>query len=333
MALSSKPKGFYSSGFWADYLATQRSKLPTLPDIDDGFSHRVIRFLGGNPGDMQLQGTNTYLVGTGRSRILIDTGEGFPQWATNLTVYLDSHDIEISQVLLTHWHADHTGGVDDLLAYDPSITVHKNRPNKGQLAIADGQIFRTQGATLRAVVTPGHSNDHTCFVLVEENALFTGDNVLGHGYSVAEDLGAYTTSLRRMADLGCSTGYPGHGAVIGDLPQKLARYISQRDARERQVYATLAKETSLGSSRVTGGSIHGNSLDNMVSYTHGLSVADICLILYGKAVRDPATFESALKPLMSQVLFMLEEQGRVGFKLAGLDKETRYWFARDVACN
>jgi hydrolase len=321
---------------------------------------------------MQLQGTNTYLVGTGRSRILIDTGEvnsllstssvlnfstyalfghinpngtveltrtnqGFPQWATNLTVYLDSHDIEISQVLLTHWHADHTGGVDDLLAYDPSITVHKNRPNKGQLAIADGQIFRTQGATLKAVVTPGHSNDHTCFVLVEENALFTGDNVLGHGYSVAEDLGAYTTSLRRMASLGCSTGYPGHGAVIGDLPQKLERYISQRDARERQVYATLAKETSLGSSRVTGASIHGNkagnSLDNMVSYTHGLSVADICLILYGEAVRDPATFESALKPLMSQVLFMLEEQGRVGFKLAGLDKETRYWFARDVACN
>lgn len=255
----------------------------------------------------------------------------------NLTVYLDSHDIEISQVLLTHWHADHTGGVDDLLAYDPSITVHKNRPNKDQLPIADGQTFQTQGATLRAVVTPGHSNDHTCFVLVEENALFTGDNVLGHGFSVAEDLGAYTSSLRRMASLGCSTGYPGHGAVLGDLPQKLTRYISQRDARERQVYAALTKETSPISSRVTGGSIPvdeaGNSLDKMVSHAHGLSIADICRNLYGEVVRDPVTFESALKPLLSQVLFMLEEQGRVGFTLAGLDEDTRYWFARDVACN
>lgn len=233
-------------------------------------------------------------------------------------------------MLLTHWHADHTGGVDDLLAYDPSITVHKSRPDRDQLAIADGQTFRTQGATLRAVVTPGHSTDHTCFVLVEDNALFTGDNVLGHGYSVAEDLGAYTSSLRHMASLGCSTGYPGHGAVIRDLSQKLARYISQRDARERQVYTALAKETLAGFPRVTGSDIHDNKAGN--NLTRGLSIADICRILYGETFRDPATFESALKPLLSQVLFMLAEQGRVGFRLAGLDKETRYWFARDDIC-
>ena len=68
-----------------------------------------------------------------------------------------------------------------------------------QKAIADGQVFRVEGATVRAPFTPGHAHDHMCFELEEENALFTGDNVLGHGQSVFEDLGLFTKSLENMA--------------------------------------------------------------------------------------------------------------------------------------
>ncbi|KAK1244394.1 hypothetical protein MKX07_003193 [Trichoderma sp. CBMAI-0711] len=136
MASTTKPKGFYSAGFWTEYLSTQRTKLPDLADVGN-VSPCIVRFLGGNPGDMQLQGTNTYLIGTGNSRILVDTGEGFPQWAVNVTRYLEDHDISISHVLLTHWHADHTGGVADLLAHDPSISVHKHKPGKAWDVLLD----------------------------------------------------------------------------------------------------------------------------------------------------------------------------------------------------
>ncbi|KAK0757388.1 hypothetical protein N5P37_010110 [Trichoderma harzianum] len=334
MPSTTKPKGFYSSGFWTEYLTTQRNKLPELSEVDDDISDCIVRFLGGNPGDMQLQGTNTYLVGTGNTRILIDTGEGLPQWAVNLTRYLEDHDISISHVLLTHWHGDHTGGVADLLAHDPTIVVYKNQPNKGQQAIKNGQIFQTEGATLRAVLTPGHTTDHTCFVLEEENALFTGDNVLGHGYSVAECLGDYTTSLRFMVGLRCSVGYPGHGTVIRDLPRKMATYITQRDSREQQVYAALIQQASSsgqdsGRSNSSSSGSDSGSGDDEDDSEMGLSTSDIGLRLYGEVSKDAATFESALKPLLNQVLFMLAESGKVSSKLVGPDK-TRHWFAKGV---
>ena len=355
------PEKFYASPTWAGYLETQRSKLPVLSEVDDGLSDRVMRFLGSNPGSMQLQGTNTYLVGTGSTRILIDTGEvstralsavhpfincrhnqheqGAPQWARNVTGYLEDHDISISHVLLTHWHKDHTGGIADLLAHDSNITVYKHMPDLGQLDIVNGQIFQTQGATLRAVLTPGHSIDHMCFLLEEENVLFTGDNVLGHGYSVAEDLEAYTSSLRLMASLKCAIGYPGHGQVIPNLPQTIAKYLAQRVSREKQIYAVLTRQSSYsssssdlsnasspGASDSSDGGDDDEDGDIGMDTVQGLSTADIGSLMYGEVSKDRATFDSAVSPLLDQVLHMLLERGKVGSKLIGPD-HVRHWFA------
>lgn len=76
-------------------------------------------------------------------------------------------------MLLTHWHGDHTGGVPDLLRLYPELksSIYKNLPGKTQQPIYDGQLFEVEGATIRAVHTPGHSDDHMCFVLEEEQAL------------------------------------------------------------------------------------------------------------------------------------------------------------------
>ncbi|KAJ8102422.1 beta-lactamase-like protein [Lipomyces tetrasporus] len=136
-------------------------------------SPRVLRVLGQNAGKFTLQGTNTYIVGTGSHRLIIDTGQGIPEWANLISSVLAEQNITLSHVLLTHWHGDHAGGVPDLLRLYPHLndSIYKHSPSKTQQPIMDGQVFNVEGATVRALHSPGHSHDHMCFVIEEDNAI------------------------------------------------------------------------------------------------------------------------------------------------------------------
>ena len=220
-------------------------RLPHLPAIER-MSPRVIRIMGGNPSKFTLQGTNTYLIGTGSKRILLDTGEGNRLWPEILRQALSEEDVSIDQVILTHWHPDHVGGVKDVKESFPDVQVFKNRPDAGQLDIDDGQTFKAEGATLRAFYCPGHAIDHHAFILEEEDAMFTGDNVLGHGTAVFEDLATYIDSLERMQHQFSGRAYPAHGAVVDDGRAKIREYISHRKQREDEILAVLTQKPPNG---------------------------------------------------------------------------------------
>ena len=50
------------------------------------------------------------------SRVLIDTGDGQqPEYLENLSQTLRENSIELSSIILTHWHHDHVGGVPAIL--------------------------------------------------------------------------------------------------------------------------------------------------------------------------------------------------------------------------
>lgn len=129
--------------------------------------------------------------------------------------------------------------MEDLLHHCPEAKVYKNQPSAGQLDIADGQLFQTEGATLRAFYCPGHTVDHMALVLEEEDAMFTGDNVLGQGTAVFEDLPLYLDSLQRMEKQFGGRAYPGHGPVITDGRSKIEEYIKHRQQREEEVLKVL----------------------------------------------------------------------------------------------
>jgi len=168
------------------------STLPDLPPISR-LTPSIVRIVAQNPSKFTLQGTNTYLVGTGTKRILIDTGEGKPAWIELLRQVLEEEKASISTVLLTHWHHDHVGGVAQVRDLQPGVEIRKFVSPSGQGdaawgAIHDEEMIQCEGASLKALYSPGHTDDHVGFVLEGDGALFTGDNILGHGTAVFEDL-------------------------------------------------------------------------------------------------------------------------------------------------
>ncbi|KAM4062252.1 metallo-beta-lactamase superfamily protein [Hirsutella rhossiliensis] len=254
-------------------------------------SPACIRILGGNPGKFTLQGTNTYLLGTGRQRILIDTGEGRPAWVASLQETLREEKAGIKAALISHWHRDHTGGIDHLLRIAPEAVVYKNDPGPGQSPIHDGQKFYAEGVTLTATHTPGHTRDHTVFVLHEEDAMLTADNVLGHGTAVFEDLAAYLESLDKMSGLFGGRAYPGHGPVVEDGPGKIVDYIAHRRQREEQVLHTM-----------------GASYNPEAETKTAWRAMDLVKSIYSDV---PDELHEAARGGVMQILVKLEREGRV----------------------
>ena len=238
---------------------TKESKSSDSPELMLGmqmpnmgrWSDRVFTALGQNPGAFTGPGTNTYLVGTGEEKILLDTGEGRPDYLPILEdAMTESGCRGIQEIVLTHGHPDHIGGVESILNRFGNCRVTKMRQPEFDAPydfeiheIGDGDTVETEGATLRALHTPGHAPDHICFLLEEEQSVFTGDNVLGVGTTIipaeSGDLGDYMRSLQRLIALQPEQLFPAHGPLIENGRDKIQQYIDHRMDREQQILATM----------------------------------------------------------------------------------------------
>lgn len=90
-------------------------------------SELVHVILGLNPGKMTLSGTNCYLVGSGHSRILIDTGQGMETFLPHLKDCLQKAGAKsLSAILITHRYSLNSNEIDTLITPSASLRSLKH---------------------------------------------------------------------------------------------------------------------------------------------------------------------------------------------------------------
>lgn len=168
-------------------------------------------------------------------RLLIDTSD--PN-KTNYIKLLESTLKEqkalISDIVITHWHSDHFGGVADVRAKKlmtddcnvwkfPRSDAAEDLTNIRELT--DGLEFKVDDVTLKVYHTPGHTTDHVILFDEQRRILYSGDCILGEGTAVFEDLFEYMKSLERILSLKPEIIYTGHGNVVTGAVEKIQYYI------------------------------------------------------------------------------------------------------------
>ena len=217
----------------------------------DGFrTARATCLLAPNPSPMTLDGTNTWLIAEpgSASVVVVDPGPDDEEHVRRVHAEAVAGDRRVAKILLTHGHSDHSAGAARLAELTGAPVQAADPAHRlGPEGLAGGDVVTAAGCELRVMAAPGHSADSVCLLLSADNALFTGDTVLGRGTTVIGtdgNLGDYLRTLGQLRDLtedrGVGLLLPGHGPMLTDPLGALDYYLSHREERLDQVRSALA---------------------------------------------------------------------------------------------
>lgn len=224
----------------------------------DQVSPLIRRVIARNPGPFTYTGTGVYIVGQGEVAV-IDPGPDQPEHLDALQAALAGE--RVTHVLVTHHHLDHSPLAHPLARLHGAKVYGLPAPSpyasdapvleegaddrfKPDVVLADGDVLTGPGWTLEAITTPGHTSNHVCFALKEENALFAGDHIMGWSTTVITppdgDMGDYFASLAKVRARNFDVLWPTHGAPVRDVAPFIDAYVAHRRAREAQILDALA---------------------------------------------------------------------------------------------
>jgi glyoxylase-like metal-dependent hydrolase (beta-lactamase superfamily II) len=218
--------------------------------IDGSGTARARCVLAPNPSPMTLDGTNTYLIAEPGSAtaVVVDPGPDDEAHLLRVLAIAERAGQRIAAIILTHGHPDHSAGARTLAglagvgvrAVDPAFRL-------GSEGLPPGAVVTDGGCEIEVLGTPGHTADSVSLYLRADQAVLTGDTVLGRGTTVLADDGSlrdYLASLDRLRALADSaplaTLLPGHGPLLADPAGTLDYYLTHRAERLAEIRAALA---------------------------------------------------------------------------------------------
>lgn len=172
------------------------------------------------------------------SACVVDPGDAEP-----VLERLERDGLALTAILLTHKHADHTGGVRDLLERYPGIPVFgPSKENAFGVShpLTEGAAVRLPGlgALMRVLEVPGHTEGHLAYL--SQDALFCGDTLfsVGCGRVFSGTHQQLHHSLQRIAALpGDTLCYCAHEYTLDNIG--FAKWVEPDNPallqRERQV--------------------------------------------------------------------------------------------------